>query len=829
MARPILSLVASRAGAWIDTPHAPASGTREERPPPRIDDNQHANSPLVTATSDRPHSSNEVLYAEIDARHKTHCADVMSDRDKDATVPPSYAHSVAERPTTEWEPLEVHLKAVASQAASFAERFSAKDWAALAGRWHDLGKYAEEFQQYLRKANGLEAHIEMTSRVDHSTAGAQHAHRTLVPLGRLIAYCIAGHHAGLPDATGGGAGSALDARLEKAIPDWSAAPADILKATTLEFPKLTFDSKDAKRASYQISLFCRFLFSALVDADFLATETFMSPERSQLRPAHRVNIATLKRTLDAHLNQMSTQLDTSVQSSTTVATCRKTVLEACRDAATDGTGLFSLMVPTGGGKTLSSLAFALDHAQTHGMDRVIYAIPFTSIVEQTADVFRNVFESLATYDDPVVLEHHSNLEPSHETAQSRLASENWDARLVVTTNVQFFESLFASRPSHCRKLHRLVNSVIILDEVQTLPVTLLKPCLAVLRELAADYHCSIVLCSATQPAVEWREGFQIGLRGVKPIIKEPQTLYTQMKRVTVESLGTLTDDVLCQRLSQDEQMLCIVNTRTHARNLFDQLSATSGPEGLFHLSTLMCGEHRRQTLRDIRERLDQHQPCRVISTQLIEAGVDVDFPTVYRALTGVDSIAQAAGRCNREGRQRNGRMFVFEPDNLRLQGWLASTESSTRELMPMFPDLLSIEAIEEYFRLQYWKHETQWDKKQIMDMFGHDPERFHFQFRSASSAFRMIEDEGVSVMVPWNDTAEHLIERLRQAERSRTLYRQLQRYFVRALPNMVRALGTDLEKFDDETVVLINTHCYDEHTGLRVDRAGTHEPNALIL
>lgn len=491
-----------------------------------------------------------------------------------------FAHSLEDRdghprPLSDWEPLftgtgEGHLERVAALAARFAEKFSAAGWGHLAGLWHDVGKYSAEFQAYLLTENGLDAHIEQyRGRVDHSTAGAQHAVQALEQLsqpeaGRILAYAIAGHHAGLADADSppGEGPRCLNERLaNRSIPDFSAAPAEVLRASKLSPPPLNLSHGNGRLAAFQIAFFCRMLFSCLVDADFLATEAFMSPDRSRLRPCAAIPIRRLEETLNAHLEQLVAEAKRN-----DVFDCRQEILEACQATATRSPGLFSLTVPTGGGKTLSSLAFALRHAREHGLERVIYAIPFTSIIEQTADAFRKALGSLET---DVVLEHHTNLDPKQETRQSRLAAENWDAPLVVTTNVQFFESLFASRASRCRKLHRIARSVVILDEVQTLPVDLLKPCLAVLRELAANYGCSLVLCTATQPAVNRRDRFAIGLENVHEIISNPPELYRRMKRVDVQQLGQLSDEELSERLADHDRFLCIVNTRAHAARLYE--------------------------------------------------------------------------------------------------------------------------------------------------------------------------------------------------------------------------------------------------------------------
>ena len=492
-------------------------------------------------------------------------------------------------------------------------------------------------------------------------------------------------------------------------------------------------------------------------------------------------------------------------------------------------------MPTGGGKTLASLEFALRHADRHGLERVIYAIPFTSIIEQTATVFRSVFDGL---DPHAVLEHHSSLDPARETFRSRLAAEDFDAPLVVTTNVQVFESLFANKPSRCRKVHRLARSVIVLDEAQTLPVRLLAPCLAVLRELCELLGSTVVLCTATQPAVERRADFPIGLTGVRPIVADPPDLHRRMRRVTCHDLRPIEDEPLAERLAGHERVLAITNTRSHARTLSRLLVDRTGTDGTFHLSTLMCGAHRQAVFAAVKKRLPlgneppaETGPCRVVSTQLIEAGVDLDFPTVYRAVAGLDSIAQAAGRCNREGRQPTGELFLFDP-GLRLSGLLGQSIDKGREVLglPVGADPLSPEAVEAYFRLHYWQQGRAggWDEAEVMDCLNNP--LAEFSFRAAAERFRMIEDATVPLFVPWGAEGRTLEADLRRAgEPDRSLRRRLQRYVVPLREKALSKLATDV---DTESVpgvtILLNVDLYDEQVGLDLERAGLHDPESLI-
>lgn len=727
-----------------------------------------------------------------------------------------YAHSVAGRPESELEPLREHLEIVASLAAEFGKSFGAAEWGRLAGLWHDLGKYSNEFQSYLRCANGAEAHLEsLSDRVDHSTAGAQHAAASIPGIGgRILAYCIAGHHAGLADAEDGHGGeSGLTARLRKRVSPFAhAAPKSLLVPPRLSAPTLNWHS-GANDSAFQLAVLCRMLFSCLVDADYLATESFMSPDRRAARTARKAPaLGDLLVRLDAHL--------VGFQADTLVNKARAEVLAQCRQKAQLPPGLFSLTVPTGGGKSLSSLAFALTHATTHNLRRVIYAIPFTSIIEQNVDVFR---AALGSADLNVVLEHHSALDPDEETLWGRLATENWDAPLVVTTNVQLFESLFANRTSRCRKLHRIAGSVIILDECQALPVTLLAPTLRMIDELCRNYGCTVVLCSATQPAIAERPDFRIGLHGVREIVGEPSRLYQSLRRVEVERLGKIDDANLVQRLTQDAQVLCVVNTRAHAAKLYAGLRETRDGEAVFHLSASMCAAHRTDVLDRIRARLSSSRPCAVVSTQLIEAGVDIDFPVVYRALAGLDSIAQAAGRCNREGRLPRGQVFVFESDIPRGAGLHAIRQGAqtTSEVVALHDDLLSLEAIDQYFRLSYWNRSEEWDKHAVLDLFKVAGSGPHFQFREGAHRYRLIPDLQEPVIVPYGEEGKRLIDQLHCASDppGREFNRRAQRYIVNVFPHQLGQLRQNgaVIQYRERFWVLENEVNYDPQLGLRME------------
>ena len=708
--------------------------------------------------------------------------------------------------------LRCHLEDVAKLAASMTVSFGANEWAYLAGLWHDIGKYSTEFQSRIRAAQAENAHVEQPGRVDHSSAGAQYAFKTLgSSAGKVLAYVIAGHHSGLPD--GISTDSCLRSRLSKAIPDFSLCPPAILDAS---MPTLPFKPLQ-ERIAVQLSMFIRMLYSALVDADFLDTESFMDPDRSRLRSDN----LTLSLLMPRFFEQLAVLRNCARPSD--VNRLGQAVLSQCLKASERDMGLFSLTVPTGGGKTLSSLAFALRHAQKHNLKRIIYVIPFTSIIEQNADVFRKMLG------DGAVLEHHSNFEPEDEDHRSRLASENWDAPIIVTTNVQFFESLFANRSSRCRKLHNIAESVVILDEVQTLPAPYLLPCLEVLKELTVQYKTSIVLCSATQPAIHISTDFPRGLAGVHEMIDDTQGLATHLKRTQVEVMSQVLDTDLAERLARERQVLCIVNTRKHARKLYELLKRQ---DGVYHLSALMCPVHRTRKLNEIRDALGTSRPCRVISTQLVEAGVDIDFPVVYRSLSGIDSIAQAAGRCNREGRLELGEVYVFTPEDEIPAGHFRQVAQAAESVMRKHgSDMLSLAAIGDYFRNYYWSKGEALDQEGILQMLQAGSMKGDFPFKTIAETFQFIKDCSKPVIIPFDDMARELIQSFDYSQFPRSLARKLQKYTVSIPPfqwQRLLAAGALVVKAD-LFPVLTDEGKYNYDVGLSVDESVDRSPESLYV
>ncbi len=685
-----------------------------------------------------------------------------------------------------------HLNSTAAQAKKFAYPFGGESQAELAGLLHDIGKYSTAFQNRLHGD---------PRKVDHATAGALECWHLGQP---LAAFAVAGHHGGLPNGGTQADGvdeSTLCGRIKRGELG-KLAPYEHWKAEIQ--PPHIHSSNFMQQNPADLMFFTRMLYSCLVDADYLDTETFMTGKSRQQDDS-------------VSMNQLWDKLQSYIASwfppHGVLNQQRCAILEHCiKKGPQCDPGLFSLTVPTGGGKTVASLAFALAHAKTHRLNRIIYVIPYTSIIEQTAQVFRLILG------DENVLEHHSNVlydlecESDPQTVRLAQATENWDMPVVVTTAVQFFESLYACRSSQCRKLHNIANSVVIFDEAQMLPIPYLRPCVHAISQLVAKYHVSAVLCTATQPALA-------------PIFQEflprhpitelcPATVYQleSFRRVTFRQEGKYTWNNLAKQLNEKLQVLCIVNSRKSAQALFQQLDS----DGRFHLSTLMCPAHRRKQLQEIRQRLTAGLPCRVVSTSLIEAGVDVDFPAVYRETAGLDSVLQAAGRCNREGKHPAEKSIVtiFQGENA-TPPLFATAIGAGNTVMHHHTDIASAEAIHEYFhQLLDLKGPEAQDVQRILPLI----ETEFFPFRTIAERFHLIDSPTRTVYLPlWK--GEALVEDLRSGIRSQSLFRQLGQYSVSIYEGHFAALeeAGDLERLEDGTAILWNTALYSEETGLSLD------------
>lgn len=690
-----------------------------------------------------------------------------------------------------------HLMGTASRAAEFARAFGGEEHAYLAGLLHDIGKYSKAFQRRLAGSS---------EQVDHSTAGAQVALQELQQL--EVAFAAAGHHGGLPDG-----GSRIDTkdsgtllgRLKKTVEPYTAWRCEIQPIPAKRPENLPADN-------FTEFFYIHMLYSCLVDADYIDTETFMAGMEA---PRGKYSaISELSESLVSHVKPWLDHADTELNKK------RCEILKTCFTCGANAEkGLYTLTVPTGGGKTVASLAFALSMAKAQKMERVIYVIPYTSIIDQNAAVFKQILKP------ENVVEHHAGIEravaeedaDNPQAYRKALAVENWDAPVIVTTAVQFFESLYADHPSRCRKLHNIANSVIIFDEAQTLPVPYLSPCVAAIGELVRHYGATAVLCTATQPALQpLFDKLACGL-AMREIWKDSSTSFEIFRRTRLSLAGKLDAQKLVARLNTQNQVLCVVNRRSTAQKLYAELKE----EGRYCLTTLLCPSDRKRLLAEIRERLAQGIPCRVVSTSLIEAGVDVDFPQVWREEAGLDSILQTAGRCNREGRRalQNSFVFIFQLSGQEAPGMLKQNIAATRMVLREYDDPTTPDAIEAYFsHLLTMAGDKALDQKGILDGIARGMDGRMFPFALVAKRFHLIESPTTTVYIPLGE-GQQLVEQLQLGKISRELYHKLGQYAVNIYPQHLTALQNAgaVAPVCEEAFVLLDTKLYSNHTGLSLD------------
>lgn len=691
----------------------------------------------------------------------------------------------------EGQSIEAHLKGTGELAETFAAEFGAAANGKLCGLAHDIGKYSDEFQLRLRGGK----------KVDHATAGAIECFKIKAA---FEAVCVIGHHSGLPnvghkdaDTTESQTFFGRKLRAEQGgIPDyrknWNghiALPQDYFRPSGRGFAT---------------AFYIRMLYSCLVDADYIDTETFMNGDagRGNYEP-----LSALCDKLTAYISKWNNP-------TREIDILRQKILNSCIEKASAPRGIFSLTVPTGGGKTVASMAFALNHAVANSMKRIIYVIPYTSIIEQNAKVFRDILGQ------ENVVEHHSQV--SHELSEdadeleyrSALATENWDAPVIVTTAVQFFESLYANRSSKCRKLHNIANSVIIFDEAQMIPSNNLRPCVAAIAELVRAYNATAVLCTATQPAIDEMLLEYSKKESVVELCPDVDGMFEKFRRTSFEKEGRLTTDELVSRLESQQQVLCIVNTRKFAQEVYEALPS----EGRFHLSTLMCPVHRKQKLDEIRERLKSGKTCRVVSTSLIEAGVDVDFPRVFREMAGLDSILQAAGRCNREGKRsaESSIVTVFESEN-KVNKLIAVNRDAAEETVRDWTQPNTTSTIERYFKA-YRDFLRNDDKSGVIAASEKGISGCGLPFEWIAKEFKLIDQNTFTVYISVGEGKE-LISRLREGERSRELYRKAGMFSVSIYENHFNALinAGAAEPFGDDAAILTDLSLYSDEKGLATD------------
>lgn len=699
-----------------------------------------------------------------------------------------------------------HLRGTSKLCSDFADEFSMSDYGRVLGLYHDIGKYSKGFQKRIKYGGPI---------VDHSSAGAQ-CLRSI----SMLSFCIAGHHAGLMNAgtRGDVDNGTLYARLKKQLVgelDYTSFRSEV--DSFKDLPKSMLSNLKWDKL-YSGAFMTRMLFSCLVDADFLDTEAFMN-DNHLLRGEYD----TLDKLYKRYIDYVSAFGDDK----SSINIKRTQIREECIAAAKGSEGLYSLTVPTGGGKTIASLGFALEHAMSNkNKKRIIYVIPYTSIIEQTADVFRNIVGNNN------VLEHHMNVDYDEDEVsdaerhldnqRKKLATENWDAPIIVTTNVQFFESLYANKTSRCRKLHNIANSIVIFDEAQMLPNDFLLPCLRSVQELISNYHVTAVLCTATQPSLEkfFPENMQ-----PKEICSDVLGLYKFFKRITYKKKEYNEIDKLLGSLNSYKQVLCIVNTRKLAQQIYDGLDG----DGCYHLSTFMTPIHRRNTLKVIKERLQAGLQCKVVATSLIEAGVDVDFPIVYREMAGLDSIIQAGGRCNREGKLLVDRsitcVFKLDDDNFNnVPAYIRQAQEISSMAFRKYDDIADVAAIKFYFDKMHAVKGYSRNDNHISDTCNLDKNKIlqltkELKFSDIAKRFKLIDEATRTVIIPSDSQAEELLRKLQYGERNRSLLRRASQYAVNVYARQYeKLLGMGkIEALDEEINVLTDLSSYDTDKGLVIN------------
>lgn len=692
--------------------------------------------------------------------------------------------------------IKSHLEETALLAKEFAEEFGYGEWGYFCGLLHDIGKYSTKFQGRIMGSG---------EKTDHATAGAQLCLRLGKEKGSYYvapAYCIAGHHAGLPDtgtsADTGDRGT-FAGRMKKRVEDYGAYQEEI---SIPPLPPPVLSAAEKKDLTFSMSFLIRILYSCLVDADYLNTEDFMKDGETSRMTGETIPFLLEK--LNRHIAKWLVNDDQD-----TVNGRRTEILKSCIEKGKKKKGLFRLTVPTGGGKTVASLAFALNHAAEHGMKRIIYVIPYTSIIEQNAKVFSHILG------EENVLEHHSGIdyESTDELKLKQLAAENWDLPIVVTTNVQFFESLFSNKSSKCRKLHNIANSIIIFDEAQMLPNDYLRPCIASMEELIRHYESSIVLCTATQPSLQNFFPKDMQYTELCPRMEEQFRFF---KRAIFKNLGKITEDELLDRVRNEEQALCILNTKNNVQKLYEKIKG----EGVYHLSTFMYPRHRQERLEAIRERLAAGEKCIVIATSLVEAGVDLDFQTVYRELAGVDSMIQAAGRCNREGKRDALGSFAcyFQLEESRRVPGQEQQIDTAKQVIRRYEDIGSLDAVQEYFTRLYQFKGSALDKKNILEEF----QKGRFAFAAVGKEFKLIEQNTKTILIPAQERAKEIAEELKFKGASKKMIREAGKYCVNVYENLFRKMydagmfvGVS-EELKEDFFVLKDCSNYSDETGLQV-------------
>ena len=750
-----------------------------------------------------------------------------------------YAHSIKNSLSKEnWQPLDEHLINVGKLAGECGNELGLKNSASIAGLLHDIGKYRYGFQKRLEGSIDRIPHADAGARLIRELYKDKPPHEKL--MADIIAYCIAGHHAGLHNQSN--LNDFLSEDCGEIDPIWKQEiNLDLNNLFPIGFnsPTGTNNNEIIKNKKFfAFAVMTRMIFSCLVDADYKDTENFYKKVEGRETDREWLKLIDNIDALIDKLNKNLEKIADSTQADKNLANLRQEILKTVTERSDRPQGIYTLNVPTGGGKTLTSLSFALNHAKKHNLERIIYSIPFTSIIDQNAAIFKGILG------DDFVLEHHSSIDEAKNEKRERrdklkLAMEDWAAPVIVTTNVQLFESLFSNRPSKCRKIKNVANSVLILDEVQSLPVNLLIPSLYMLDELARNYNVTVILCTATMPAFDIKDfehGFELGQD--KELAPKPEQLAQQLKRVKIEHGFEYDDDELLNDIKGNSQGLIIVNSRRHALELYDK-AKSDGIEGLYHLTTRQCAIHRKKILEKIRIDLKNEKPCIVIATSLVEAGVDLDFPKVWREITGLDSIAQAAGRCNREGRRplEDSIVKVFKAKEYNLAPEIQAFADAFNRMSTKHDDLLMPDAIKHYFREVYWQKGAALDAEGIINLNKTSGSELSVQFQDIAQKYKMIKSIMVPVIVDYEGLAQPILERLNNPEVSPgKAARDLQQLVIqvpqRAFDELIKNWRVSYRREDlwgTQFAVLESRELYKETVGLRWDDADKLEPANSIF
>lgn len=698
--------------------------------------------------------------------------------------------------------LEVHEKNVSISAKEYADIFGAGREAEIIGAVHDEGKRSCEFQQRIRG--------EWKRPVKHAVIGAKLLKKNIKDWGEFYGMVVDGHHAGLKNL--GNALSKTDGSYYASLASAPPIPEYCEKELSIDysgnFKSLRHDDKAFR--GFCMAMYIKMLFSSLVDADYTDTGNFCNEEQRSIRAD---SIETLcDRFADRHISGKAGKLNR----------IRDEIFKECMQKANDEQGIFSLSVPTGGGKTFSSLAFALQHAKKHGLRRIIYVIPYISIIQQNARVIAELLG------DDNVLEHHYNADFADDNVK-RWASENWDIPVVITTNVRFFESLYTNNAAGSRRVHNIANSVVIFDEVQMLPVELLSPCVAAINELVANYGVSAVLCSATQPPLE--PYFYKGMKKTE-IISKPDELYTQLESVEYNVLGKRSDEQLAELLQNEQRALVVVNKREHAYCLAKRLRAQGKP--VMYLSTLMTPIDRVKIIEEIKK-LGENDECIVVSTSLIEAGVDIDFPVVYRSLCGIDNVVQAAGRANRERKLSFGKVYVFESEDYKPPRAMQYNISAAKEIIDIYgEEAFTPLGVKRYYERLYGMIDSErhsiLDKNHVLDEFRADRTGITLNFKKAAEKFKMIEQDNNSILIPMDEESARIAAQIREGRYTKSTLRRAGKYVVGVYPSDMKKLNEEgvVVKTDCGISILCNPNYYDSQNGLKIFEDENQNAQAFI-